>query len=63
MNAPDPLFTRTAARVLPEVQSSAERRDIAIQKVGVRDVRYPVRLRGTDGHAQSAWAWLEGRNP
>ncbi len=52
MNAPDLLFTAQASRALPDVQSSADRRDIAIQKVGVRDVRHPLRLRATDGEAQ-----------
>ena len=52
MNAPDLLFTAQASPALPDVQSSADRRDIAIQKVGVRDVRHPLRLRATDGEAQ-----------
>ncbi len=49
MNAPERLFTAAAHRPLPDVQSSPDGRDIAIQKVGVRDVRYPVQLRGGSG--------------
>ena len=54
MNAPEVLFASQARGALPDVQSSADRRDIAIQKVGVRGVRYPVRLRGgADGEQPS----------
>ncbi len=54
MNAPELLFPRAAAATLPDVQASADRRGIAIQKVGVRDVRYPVRVRAAGGVAQSS---------
>ncbi len=53
MNAPELLFPRARAAVLPDVQASADGRGVAIQKVGVRDVRYPVRLRAAGGGAQS----------
>ncbi len=53
MNAPDVFFAPDSMRTLPDVQSSPDQREIAIQKVGVRDVRYPVRLRGAGtGDAQ-----------
>ena len=35
MNAPDDLF-------LPDVQSGVDRRDLAIQRVGVRSLTHPV---------------------
>ncbi len=53
MNSPDLLLLREQAAALPDVQSSPDRRSIAIQKVGVRDVRYPLRLRGGAGEAQA----------
>ena len=60
MNAPDLIFSGAASRAaLPDVQSSADRRDIAIQKVGVRDVRHPVRLRTADGQSQPSIATLQ----
>jgi GTP cyclohydrolase I len=48
MNAPDSLF-------LPDVQSSADLRQIAIQQVGVRALRHPVTVAGAQG-AQPAVA-------
>ena len=53
MNSPDLLMLRDQGVALPDVQSSPDRRSIAIQKVGVRDVRYPMRLRGGSGDAQA----------
>ncbi len=52
MNAPDVFLANEVSGTLPDVQSRADRREIAIQKVGVRDVRHPVRLRGSDGQTQ-----------
>ena len=52
MNAPASIFTPAAPRALPDVQAGIDRRDIATQKVGVRDVRYPVQLRDGHGNAQ-----------
>lgn len=41
MNAPEKFF-------LPDVQASVDHRALAIQRVGVRGLRYPVSvLRGT----------------
>ena len=38
MNAPEKFF-------LPDVQSSADHRALAIQQVGVRGLRYPIAVR------------------
>ena len=35
--------------LLPDVQASQDRRNIVIQKVGVRSVTYPVRVAGASG--------------
>ena len=59
MNAPDQLFPRDAAVTQPDVQASADRRGIAIPKVGLRDVRYPVRLRAAGGGARSSVGVLQ----
>lgn len=42
MNAPDSLF-------LPDVQSSADLRQLAIQQVGVRAIRHPITIAAPDG--------------
>jgi GTP cyclohydrolase IB len=42
MNANDAFF-------LPDVQSSADTRRLAIQRVGVRGLRYPLALKNSDG--------------
>jgi GTP cyclohydrolase IB len=42
MNAPDSLF-------LPDVQSSADLRQLAIQQVGVRGIRHPVTIATSNG--------------
>jgi GTP cyclohydrolase I len=42
MNAPEPLL-------LPDVQSSADGRDIAISRVGIKALRYPVTVAGAAG--------------
>ncbi|MCH2221815.1 MAG: GTP cyclohydrolase, FolE2/MptA family, partial [Dechloromonas sp.] len=42
MNAPESIF-------LPDVQSSADSRQLPIQHVGVRGLRYPLRLLVADG--------------
>lgn len=51
MNAPEKL-------VLPDVQSSADLRQLAIQRVGVRGLRYPLRIRTANGDIQSSVATL-----
>lgn len=42
MNAPDDLF-------LPDVQSGADRRNLAIQRVGVKSLTHPVRIASERG--------------
>jgi GTP cyclohydrolase FolE2 len=49
MNAPEKLFAPAAGVTLPDVQSSPDRRNIAIQQVGVRGVRYPVQIATAHG--------------
>ncbi|MGA8008747.1 MAG: GTP cyclohydrolase FolE2 [Thiomonas sp.] len=48
MNAPEKLFAQAAA-TLPDVQATPDRRNIAIQQVGVRGVRYPVLVLSVQG--------------
>ena len=52
MNAPEKFF-------LPDVQSSADHRALAIQQVGVRGLRYPIAVRDLDGGVQHTVATLE----
>jgi len=42
MNAPEHIF-------LPDVQSTADTRSLAIQKVGVKGLRYPLQIEGAAG--------------
>ena len=51
MNAPDHFF-------LPDVQASADGRRLAIQQVGVKGLRYPLRIVTADGGVQSTVATL-----
>ena len=44
------------AASLPDVQGSADRRRIAIDKVGVKEVRYPISILTRDGQTQSTVA-------
>jgi GTP cyclohydrolase I len=46
MNQMNPEFA------MPDVQSSVDTRQIPIQRVGVKSVRYPVAVRAADGAAQ-----------
>ena len=41
---------------MPDVQASADRRNIAIDRVGVKDVVYPLRLRTRSGGEQTTVA-------
>ena len=52
MNAPDKFL-------LPDVQASPDLRRMAIQHVGVRDMRYPLQLRAADGTTQATVATVE----
>ncbi|MEO1279118.1 MAG: GTP cyclohydrolase FolE2 [Planctomycetota bacterium] len=45
-----------AASSMPDMQSSADPREIAIDRVGVREVKYPIRLRTRDGGEQGSVA-------
>jgi GTP cyclohydrolase I len=51
MNAPEKFF-------LPDIQASADNRQLAIQRVGVKGVRYPLRIRRADGHVAHSVAQL-----
>lgn len=46
------------AALMPDVQASADRRQIAIDRVGVKDVTYPLRLRTPDGGEQTTVATI-----
>ena len=50
MNAPDPI--KSFAVALPDVQGSPDARHLAIQRVGIRDVRHPLVVRTAAGEAQ-----------
>ncbi|MGB0127272.1 MAG: GTP cyclohydrolase FolE2 [Rhodocyclaceae bacterium] len=51
MNAPERFF-------LPDIQSSPDARRLAIQRVGVKGLRYPLRVRGADGQVVATVANL-----
>ena len=38
--------------IIPDVQSSVDRRHIAIDKVGIKDIKYPVRVKDRSGREQ-----------
>jgi GTP cyclohydrolase I len=48
MNAPDPM-NAPDSRFLPDVQSSADLRQLAIQQVGVKSIRHPVTVASPNG--------------
>ncbi len=50
-----PVAKRTA-KTMPDVQSSRDTRRVAIDRVGVKDVTYPIRLRTRDGGEQTTVA-------
>ncbi len=54
--AAHPSRNGSKAAGMPDVQSSADSRQVAIDKVGVKDVRYPMRLRTRDGGEQTTVA-------
>jgi GTP cyclohydrolase I len=49
MNAPDRFL-------LPDLQNSADARDLAIDKVGIKSIRYPVTIAGPNGLNQATVA-------
>jgi GTP cyclohydrolase I len=53
MNAPERRV------LLPDVQALADHRALAIQRVGVRGLRYPVRIAAADGSVRHTVATLE----
>jgi len=59
MNAPERVLTHALSQALPDVQSTPDRRQIRIQKVGVRDIRHPVHIRNADGSSQPSIATVE----
>ncbi len=42
--------------VMPDVQGSADTRNIAIDKVGIKDIKYPVRVKDRSGREQNTIA-------
>ena len=50
MNTRDPAFEKPA--VLVDVQGAADTRNIAINKVGIKAIRHPVRIQEAGGRAQ-----------
>jgi GTP cyclohydrolase IB len=47
----------TQALHIPDTQSERDERHLAIQRVGVKDVRYPLRLRVAGAEQQTAALW------
>ena len=42
----------TDAKSIPDVQNSQDERKIAINKVGIKDIRHPVQVKDRSGHVQ-----------
>ncbi|MDH5392839.1 MAG: GTP cyclohydrolase FolE2 [Gammaproteobacteria bacterium] len=42
----------TATNDIPDVQNSADKRKIAINKVGIKDIRHPAQVKDRSGHIQ-----------
>ncbi|EGK71108.1 MAG: GTP cyclohydrolase I FolE2 [Methyloversatilis sp.] len=53
MNARDPHATPLS---MPDVQNSPDRRELPIEKVGIRGIRHPISVRGRDGWVQGTVA-------
>jgi GTP cyclohydrolase I len=55
---PTQMTNLTDALHIPDTQSARDERHIVIQRVGVKDVRYPLQLRvaGAVQHTAAAWA-------
>ena len=51
------MNTLTDALHIPDTQSERDERHLAIQRVGVKDVRYPLRLRVAGAEQQTAALW------
>ena len=52
MSPPKPAAARPAREAMPDVQSSPDRRHIAINKVGIKSIRHPVKVRDRSGGEQ-----------
>ena len=48
---------KEVAMAMPDVQSTADTRHIAIQRVGVKNVRYPIRLKTPTGILTTVGTW------
>jgi len=58
MNHPKPPFNSLAADLhIPDTQSARDERHLAIQRVGVKDVRYPLTLRVAGAVQSTAALW------
>lgn len=55
---PTPAASAVGAQSLADVQGSSDQRNVAIDKVGVRSVRYPITLKQPDGGDQSTVATI-----
>jgi GTP cyclohydrolase I len=58
MNAPEHFFA-SEPRALPDIQSAGDRRNLPIQRVGVKGVRHPVLIRTVDGGTQPSVATFD----
>ena len=47
----------STTEAMPDVQSTPDHRRIAIQRVGVKDVRYPIRIKTASGAVSSIGTW------
>ncbi len=52
-------MTAAAAGTMPDVQSSGDTRNVAIDKVGVKNIRHPLTLRTRDGGEQTTVAEID----
>ena len=48
-----------AVDVIPDIQSSTDHRRLAIQRVGIKSLRYPLRVRMADGSEQATVAVVD----
>jgi len=49
--------SRKSSSSMPDVQSTSDTRRIAIQRVGVKDVRYPIRFKTASGTQPTVGTW------
>jgi GTP cyclohydrolase I len=56
MTRPNIRSGAAAAKPMPDVQASPDARNVAIDRVGVKDITYPIRLRTRDGGEQTTVA-------